>query len=124
MGRSEQVQNGTSVALRVLLDEVFAVVWGGHELEGDPGGSLVQRGYWMVCTPLPSPEKEDILCACTNCLLILNLCIWKLGVFCMTFSLHDIQVLSLLIKIYVHTVLYHTFIYICIQQSLHKINLT
>lgn len=75
MGHPERAQNRTSVALRVLLDEVFAVVWGGHELEGDPDGSLVQRGYWMVCTPLPSPEKEDFLCACTNRLLILNVCI-------------------------------------------------
>lgn len=60
MGRSEPVQNGTAVAPRVLLDEVFVVVWGGLELEGDPGGSLVQRGCWVVCTPLPSPEKYSL----------------------------------------------------------------
>lgn len=60
MGHSEPAQNGTSVAPQALLDEVFVVVWGGLELEGDPDGSLVQRGCWGVCTHLPSPEKYSL----------------------------------------------------------------
>lgn len=60
MRHSEKVQNGTSVAPQALLDEVFVVVWGGLELEGDPDGSLGQRGCWRVCKPLPSPEKYSL----------------------------------------------------------------
>lgn len=71
MGHSVQVLSATSVALQALLDEAFFVVWGGHELEGDPDDLLAQRGYWRVYTPLLSPKNGKSICACKrqNCLL-------------------------------------------------------